>query len=128
MIRIFDVNVKHIGRFCFSSPIRLLPVTALLFLLVKKARQLVCAPCTSGGASFIISRKVSTMDVHKKAHPLDNDFPRGAAYSNRFTLPAAHMYFHEWKGRLSRCVYETPGQRGHFWKWQRKWKLTEHRM
>lgn len=112
---------------CFLSVICvLLLVTALLFLLVKKnkARILVSVLCTSSGASFIISRKVSTMDVRKKAHPLDNDFPREAAYSKRFTLPAAHKYFHEWEGRLSRCVYKTQGQRGHFWTWQREWKLT----
>lgn len=134
-IRTFGLYGRHVGRFCFPclfyclryvsfSAVVLLLVTALLFLLVKKARQLVSALCTSSGASFILYRKVSTIDVRKKAHPLDNDFPREAAYSKRFTLPAAHMYFHEWEGRLSRCVYKPQGRRGHFWTWLRKWKLT----
>lgn len=129
---LFTVQLQNILRACETHRLLFVYVTIpgqavvlllviLLFLLVKKAKQPISVRYTSCGASFIIYRKVSTMDVREKAHPLHNDFPREAAYSHRFTLPAAHMYFHKWKVRLSRCVYKTLG---HFWTCQRKWKLT----
>lgn len=136
-IRIFDVNLKHLGCFffycclqyvCCSAAVLLLVTALLLFLLVKTVRQLLTAPCTGSGASFIIYRKVSTMDVRKRLTHLTMISHERPHIATASLCPPPTCILASGKGGCRCACIKHGEQRGRFWTWQRKWKWTAPRM